>query len=107
MRAVPTMKVIFKDNRHDGGEVRITVKDYDPELHESLEEVPKDLTSPEYTPEEIKKEAFKVFTELDADDYRQDGVPTVAGVNSYSDLDGLEFTGDMISSLWEEYQAQE
>lgn len=106
MRAVPTMRVIFKDNRHDGEEVRITVKDYDPELHKSLEEVPEAPASPEYTPEEVKTEAFKVFGELDADDYRQDGVPTVAGVNSYSDLDGFEFTGDLISALWEEYQAQ-
>ena len=104
---VPTLEVVFKDDRHDGVAVRINAADYDPDLHESqAPEAPEEEEAPKLSLEEVKTLAFAAFPDLDPDtDFKQNGVPLVDSMDAR--VEGHEFSAAEIEELWEEFKAQE
>ena len=105
--AAPTMEVTFKDDRHNGGVVRINAVDYDPELHSpQAPEAPAEEEAPKLSLELIKERAFAAFPDLDPDsDFKQNGVPLVDSMDAR--VEGHEFSAAEIEELWEEFKAQE
>ena len=104
--AAETMEVTFKDDRHNGGVVRINRTDYDPELHTPEAPEEKVEEAAKLPLEELKARAFAAFPDLDPDtDFKQNGVPLVESMDAR--VEGHEFSAAEIEELWGEFKAQE